>query len=94
MVEAYPFGLLPGSYASKLHTACGSGDRGTAEQLCRASNPARIIESVDAPDIDLYTPLHRAAEHGYPEICALLIDHGVLGCQQRVGRAEVQLRAV
>ncbi|CAD7953312.1 unnamed protein product [Amoebophrya sp. A25] len=32
--------------------------------------------SVDAPDIDLYTPLHRAVESGHVDVCKILLDAG------------------
>lgn len=80
MVEQFPNGLEPGTWAAKLHDASGSNDCTTIKSLMALVSSSLSKQSkqsqnfsVSAPDIDMYTPLHRAVENKHLEAVELLL---------------------
>ncbi|CAD7923917.1 unnamed protein product [Amoebophrya sp. A120] len=80
MDETIANGLPPETFAARLHAACVAGNGGEVKQLLTSRKEAEkavsLNYSVDAPDIDLYTPLHRAVENGHVQICEQLLEAG------------------
>uniref|UniRef100_A0A6U9K0P8 Uncharacterized protein n=1 Tax=Oxyrrhis marina TaxID=2969 RepID=A0A6U9K0P8_OXYMA len=77
-LEAFANGLAPETFAARLHAACVAGDASAVKACIAVAQPAKsnVQQSVDAADIDLYTPLHRAVEQGSVEVVGILLDAG------------------
>ena len=77
-MEQYSNGLNPHTWTARFHDACSTNNLQQAQSLVdelRRSN-SNIVKEIDRPDIDLYTPLHRACENGHVEVVKYLIGLG------------------
>jgi len=73
--EKYANGLSPDTFPARLHAACAAGESAAVQALVK-SPECSAGGGVNVPDIDLYTPLHKATDKGHVETCTVLLDAG------------------